>query len=100
MKNLKYMRDVCTEYCNPSCPGCGGGEPEELAIATTPAVPCRFYGMNGMSGRLVATHGNQCGLVTNSHSPCAMEMLGDSPDENTCLLVARLVARVHSEVKQ
>jgi hypothetical protein len=99
MRNLRYVRSLCPECCNPSCPGCLGDEPEATAIAAQPVIQCRFYGMNGMHGRLVATRGNQCGLVTNSHAPCAMEIMGDTPNENTCPLVAKVAARVRPEVK-
>jgi hypothetical protein len=32
--------------------------------------------------------GNQCGLILDSYSPCAMEMDEDPPDERRCPLVA------------
>lgn len=54
-------------------------------------VTCRFYGMNGQFGRLVPTGGNQCGLITDSHSPCKMERNGNPIDESRCPLVLQLV---------
>lgn len=53
-------------------------------------VDCRFYGQNGMFGGLVKTLGNQCGLITESHSPCQMEMASEKPDEKVCSLVLRI----------
>lgn len=52
-------------------------------------MSCRFYGvavhmMGGTIPVIVPTHGNQCGLITNAHSPCAMEMRGETPDWKTC----------------
>src|SRR3989344_8361901 len=38
---------------------------------------CPFYGFNGMYGGFIETSGNQCGLVTESHSPCYMEIEGN-----------------------
>jgi len=71
-----------------------------MAEATAPAreltvlpVSCRFYGMNGMFGRLVPTGGNQCGLITNKHAPCQMEFNGHDIDESRCPLVHELVAQ-------
>lgn len=54
-------------------------------------VACRFYGYNGMFGRLVPTGGNQCGLILTSHSPCQMEMQGRPVDEMHCPLVLQFV---------
>ena len=31
--------------------------------------------------------GNQCALITASHSPCRMEMEGETPDWRVCPLV-------------
>jgi hypothetical protein len=53
-------------------------------------VSCRFYGFNGMFGGLIPTHGNQCGLITDRHAPCQMEMAQRKPDEKTCSLVLRI----------
>lgn len=35
---------------------------------------CRFYGKNGMFGMLIDQGGNQCALIIESYSPCAMEI--------------------------
>lgn len=55
-------------------------------------VNCRFFGMNGMFGRLVPTGGNQCGLITTAHSPCKMELNGNPIDESRCPLVVQMVS--------
>ena len=36
---------------------------------------------------LIPQSGNQCALVLSSNSPCRMELDGDTPDWQTCLLV-------------
>ncbi len=46
--------------------------------------PCPFYGFNGMFGPLRDSEGNQCALITESYSPCRMEMDGKEPDWNLC----------------
>lgn len=38
---------------------------------------------------LLPTHGNQCALVVTSHSPCQMEIAGETPDWLLCPLVKR-----------
>ena len=54
---------------------------------------CRYYGMNGMFAGidglplLVPTHGNQCGLIKTSHSPCQQEFRGLPVIESDCPLV-------------
>lgn len=53
-------------------------------------VICRFYGRNGMFGRLIDSGGNECGLVRTSYSPCRMELKGGPVDEHVCPLVAQL----------
>ncbi len=50
---------------------------------------CRFYGKNGMFGTLIEQHGNECGLITCSYAPCAMEISKETPDETTCPVVAK-----------
>lgn len=45
---------------------------------------CPFYGFSGFSGILMDTEGNQCALVTGSHSPCYMEFQGQKPDWDEC----------------
>jgi len=49
------------------------------------AKQCQFYGMNGMYGTLIPTGGNQCGLITTSHSPCQMELTHQFPDGSHCI---------------
>ena len=48
--------------------------------------PCPFYGFNGMFrfGDMMDSEGNQCALITDSYSPCQMEMDGDEPNWNLC----------------
>jgi hypothetical protein len=58
---------------------------------------CPFYGRayfdpphispNHPPFLLFGTHGNQCALVTASHSPCRMEIAGEEPDWKECVLV-------------
>lgn len=61
-------------------------------------MSCRFYGKNGMFGQLIDQGGNECGLIITSYSPCAMEMDGSAPDENTCSVVAR-ARQIHKLVE-
>jgi hypothetical protein len=35
-------------------------------------------------------HGNQCAIITGSHSPCQMEMQDKEPDWQKCALVRQL----------
>ncbi len=50
-----------------------------------PRPACPFYGFGMPLGRVMMdTEGNQCALVRGSHSPCAMEMNGQTPDWNKC----------------
>lgn len=61
---------------------------------------CPFYGCAmfatgmGIAGPkpflLFKTDGNQCALITNSHSPCRMEMNDETPDWKTCILVREI----------
>jgi hypothetical protein len=57
---------------------------------------CPFYGramyQKGVIGAaipflLLDTNGNQCGLIADSHSPCRMEIDGETPDWRACILV-------------
>jgi hypothetical protein len=58
---------------------------------------CPFYGRALYQTRFAATgpqpfvlidsRGNQCAVVTDSHSPCRMEIHGEVPDWKTCPLV-------------
>lgn len=116
-----FARPLCTECCNPTCSGCGfdfqtvdearshvdgivdnstkegrreGEQLVRIARVAARDHRCRFYGMSGIAGTLKPSYGNQCALVTNSHSPCAMETLGKLPDEETCSLIAMLAAQV------
>jgi hypothetical protein len=34
--------------------------------------------------------GNQCALVLTSHSPCRMEIAGETPDWKDCILVKEI----------
>ena len=51
--------------------------------------PCPFYGFNGMHNVFFDTEGNQCGLITISHSPCKMEQEGGTPNWKECHLNSR-----------
>lgn len=57
-------------------------------IVNAPSVrkQCPFYGMSHpiMVGHLLDSEGNQCALITSSHSPCKMEMAGQAPDWDKC----------------
>ena len=46
--------------------------------------PCPFYGFNGMFDVMIDSKGNQCALITDSHSPCQMEMQKQRPDWSKC----------------
>jgi hypothetical protein len=60
---------------------------------------CPFYGramyQTGLIGGprpilLLDTRGNQCAIVTTSHTPCSMEVNGEEPDWKACPLVREL----------
>jgi hypothetical protein len=55
---------------------------------------CRFYGKNGRFGKLVPTGGNQCGLITASHSPCVMEQNAQPIDETRCDIVVAVAQAI------
>ena len=51
---------------------------------------CPFYGMMGIEElkTLIGSKGNACALTCmhhNSHSPCEMEMMGDTPSWDACI---------------
>lgn len=49
--------------------------------ADRPARDCPFYGCSGLAprpGLLMATGGNQCGAITERHTPCVMEQGGQA----------------------
>jgi hypothetical protein len=46
--------------------------------------PCPFYGFNGSFGMMVDQEGNQCALLTNSYSPCRMEVNKQTPNYSKC----------------
>jgi hypothetical protein len=60
-------------------------------------MPCWFYGYSMFVNMardgpsypfvLIPTHGNQCGIVTGSHSPCRMKIDGLEPDMEACPLL-------------
>ena len=59
----------------------------------SPHPGCRFYGMNGMAGKLIPQGGNQCALIINSYSPCWMETEAQTtPDEANCPVALQLTA--------
>lgn len=44
-------------------------------IPPAPQNNCPFYGVSGMAfPLLLKSHGNQCGLLVRSHSPCIFEI--------------------------
>ena len=45
---------------------------------------CPFYGFNAMMGILIDQNGNQCALITDSYSPCRMEMNSETPEWENC----------------
>jgi hypothetical protein len=54
---------------------------------------CPFYGyamfrLGSMAGAfpfvLIPSHGNQCALVTDSHSPCILQTNGDPVEWSVC----------------
>lgn len=47
---------------------------------------CPFYGFSNMGGSLIDSKGNQCALITNSYSPCQMEMREEEPNWQSCPL--------------
>jgi hypothetical protein len=79
--------DECPECRQDPC-ACGG-----------PPMSCRYYGKNGMFGRLIHQGGNQCALIVDRYAPCQMEVPPrvpgleqeppEAPDETVCLIVAR-----------
>lgn len=84
--------------------GADGGQPETVSsqsmipsvplIANTAPPPrCRLYGKNGMFGRLIPSGGDECALITDTYSPCKMEMHGHAPDETRCTFFAAELAR-------
>jgi hypothetical protein len=54
-----------------------------------PRHACPFYGFSGfgafgIGAPMMDSQGNQCALVVDSHSPCAMLIRGDTPDWFLC----------------
>ncbi len=49
-------------------------------------MSCPFFGHSlWIRTRIIApSHGNQCALVTNAHSPCTMETSGQRPSWEDC----------------
>jgi len=45
---------------------------------------CPFYGFSLNPSVLTDTRGNQCALVTESYSPCYMEISDETPNWNNC----------------
>lgn len=61
--------------------------PRELVVLP---IACHFYGKAIGANRFIDTYGNQCALITESHSPCQMEIASQTPDEKICPLVLRI----------
>ena len=73
---------------------------EGEVINLTQRQRCPFYGFSAARGNLIDTKGNQCALITNSHSPCRMEMNQEDPDWEACpynTLEARTSIRKYAE---
>jgi len=47
---------------------------------------CPFYGFHMAMGMLMDQSGNQCALITDSYSPCQMEIRSQTPNWNECPL--------------
>ena len=45
---------------------------------------CPFYGFYMAPGALLDTEGNQCALLTDSYSPCQMQVYGELPNFGAC----------------
>ena len=46
---------------------------------------CPFYGFSAFHGGIfLDTKGNQCALITGSHSPCRMELREETPNWRDC----------------
>ena len=45
---------------------------------------CPFYGFHQSPGLFMDSRGNQCALITDSYSPCRMEVVGDPVDWDEC----------------
>jgi len=45
---------------------------------------CPFYGFHMVRGMLMDQSGNQCALITDSYSPCQMEIRRQTPNWNEC----------------
>lgn len=52
------------------------------------------------SQSLVAQGGNQCALVIESYSPCRMEIAGEEPDLENCVLRGTTRAAVFATFSQ
>tara|TARA_Y100000034_G_C6888479_1_gene408324 strand:+ start:1185 stop:1526 length:342 start_codon:yes stop_codon:yes gene_type:complete len=51
----------------------------------TEGYQCPFYGFSNLpQNTLIYSGGNQCALITNSFSPCQMEMRKETPDWTKC----------------
>ena len=59
---------------------------ETKAYETRVRTKCPFYGFAYAMEMLIDSKGNQCALVTNSHSPCRMEMSNQEICWNKCRL--------------
>jgi len=45
---------------------------------------CPFYGFDLLGNALRERKGNQCGLKTDSHSPCSLQISGHLPELSQC----------------
>jgi hypothetical protein len=46
--------------------------------------PCHFYGFFGGMGVMIDQEGNQCALITDSYSPCIMQIDNQTPEWHKC----------------
>lgn len=60
------------------------GKKEAKPVRNKKRYSCPFYGFYGGRGIFVDTKGNQCGLITESYSPCKMEMNNQTPNWDKC----------------
>jgi len=60
---------------------------------------CPFYGFNGMYGHLIDSEGNEC-AITNSYSPCQMEIAGEKVSWENCYRNTQEVSKKLEEVAE
>lgn len=53
-------------------------------VSSKPRYGCPFYGFFAYNGMMMDQRGNQCAVITESYSPCHMQMKKQIPDWNKC----------------